>query len=113
MDSYAPITLNRAATAIVKCRQRLEQARDEAQLALEILHRLREDGHHGREGSSELLLLSLEDVLAVLEAAAQSVGDLGKASLIARDPAIGRSDAESVLPGRASSSAHAVDGKGR
>ncbi len=67
-----PITYNRAATALVRSRRGLEQARDDLRLALEILRQLEAGTRRSRQASKRVtaslaeVLERLEDVTAAL-----------------------------------------------
>ena len=67
----------RAMTAIVQGRQRVERARDDVGLALEILCRLTEEDCGGRTPSIPLLV-SLEEVLGSLEESARALRGVGR-----------------------------------
>lgn len=70
MTHPTPMTYNRAATAFVRTRRHLEQARDEARLALEILTRMELHPAPSPALPAERLMLlrKLESLLERLEA---------------------------------------------
>jgi hypothetical protein len=64
-------------TAIIQGRQRVERAREDVRLALEILCRLTEEDCGGHRPSMPLLV-SLEEVLGSLEDAARTLREAGR-----------------------------------
>jgi hypothetical protein len=72
-----PASYERAVTAMVQGRQRVERARQDVSLALEILCRLTEEDCGGRTPSIPLLV-SLEEVLGKLDDSARTLREVGR-----------------------------------
>lgn len=76
MESRVPLTYNRAVTAIVQGRRRVERAQEEVRLALEILCGLSEEDCGGHAPSMPLLV-SLEEALDHLRSTARTLREVG------------------------------------
>lgn len=73
-----PATYERALTAVVQGRQRVERAREDVGLALEILCRLTEEDCGGHRPSLPLLV-ALEEVLESLANSVRMLREVGRA----------------------------------
>jgi hypothetical protein len=72
-----PVSYERAMTAIVQGRQRVERAREDVGLAMEILCRMAEEDCGGQTPSMPLLV-SLEEVLGKLDDSARALREVGR-----------------------------------